>query len=107
MSSAIPPSSTTVDHDQAEIVPIEISVSIVATAWRAFSAAARWNGQPLQNTTGVASASDTHSQPENCAAGTIASTASGADSTAATSSRSRYGRVGSSSPSASRASEAW
>ena len=36
-------------------------------------AAARWNGQPAQSTTGVASASATHSQPSNCSGGTIAS----------------------------------
>ena len=42
---------------QAASVPIEMSVSIVAAPWRAFRSAARWNGQPAQETTGVASAS--------------------------------------------------
>ena len=69
----MPPTSTTTDHVQAASVPIEISVSIVAAPCRAFRSAARWNSSPLQNTTGVASASATHSQPVNCSGGTIAS----------------------------------
>ena len=44
-------------------------MSIVAAPWRAFSAAARWNGQPAQSTTGVASASASHSQPSSWSGG--------------------------------------
>ena len=47
--------SATTDQPQAESVPSEISVSIVAAAWRRFFQAAAWNGQPAQRTTGVAS----------------------------------------------------
>ena len=73
VSASIPASRTTADHVQAESVPSEISVSIVAARWRRLSAAARWNGQPPQNTTGVASASASHSQPRNWSGGAIAS----------------------------------
>ena len=59
-------------------MPIEISVSIVAARCRAFRSAARWNAEPAQKTTGVASASASHSQPSNWSGGTIASTTSGA-----------------------------
>ena len=57
--------TTVADHAQAASVPIEISVSIVAAPCRRLSAAARWKGQPAQSTTGVASASASHSQPGN------------------------------------------
>lgn len=43
---AVPKKRTTTDHAQAARVPIEISVSIVATPWRRFCQAARWKGQP-------------------------------------------------------------
>ena len=91
----MPATRTTVDHVQAASVPIEISVSIVAARCRAFRSAARWNPTPAQNTTGVASASATHSQPSNWSGGTIASAASGAVSSAATASRVRTARAGS------------
>ena len=47
--------SATTDQPHAASVPSEISVSIVAAAWRRFFHAATWNGQPAQSTTGVAS----------------------------------------------------
>ena len=52
---------------------MEMSVSIVAARWRAFSSAARWKPKPAQKTTGVASASASHSQPSNWSGGIIAS----------------------------------
>ena len=87
------PSSTTADHDQAANVPIEMSVSIVTAPWRALRAAARWNGQPPHHTTGVESASASHSQPSTCSGGTMARTTSGALRVAATTRRTSSGRV--------------
>ena len=89
VSASMPARRTTVDQPQAASVPIEMSVSIVTAAWRALRAAARWNGQPAQSTTGVARASATHSQPSNWSGGTIASSVSGAVSATATTSRRR------------------
>ena len=89
--------SATSDHAQAATVPSEISVSMVAAPCRAFRSAARWNPAPAPNTTGVASTRPSHSQPENCSAGSIAINASGSDNTTATISRIR----------ARRASSAW
>ena len=83
----MPPTSTTVDHAHAASVPIEISVSIVTARWRALRNAARWNGQPAQSTTGVASASAAHSQPSNWSGGTIAISVKGTVSATATTSR--------------------
>ena len=80
--SPVPSASATTDHAQAASVPIEISVSIVAAPWRAFSSAARWNGRPAQRTTGVASANDSHSQPGNWSGGSMSAT-SGAERSAA------------------------
>ena len=68
-------------------MPIEMSVSMVAAPCRRLVQAARWNGQPAQPTTGVASASDTHCQPSNCSAGTMASATTGTASSTATTSR--------------------
>ena len=82
-----PAESTTTDHVQAESVPRETSVSIVAAPWRALRNAARWNSKPLQKTAGVASTSETHSQPAKRAGGAIASTTSGIASPIATSRR--------------------
>ena len=65
---------------------MEMSVSIVTAPWRALTSAARWKSKPAQNTTGVASASASHSQPTNWRGVTIASTTSGEDSAAATTS---------------------
>ena len=77
VSASKPPISTTVDHVHAESVPSEISVSMFAAPWRALASAARWKPSPLQKTTGVASANASHSQPEKCERGTIASRTSG------------------------------
>ncbi len=63
MSASSTSTSAATDHPQAASVPIEISVSIVAAPWRAFSRAARWKPKPAQKTTGVASANASHSQP--------------------------------------------
>ena len=73
MSASSPARRTTADQPKAASVPIEISVSIVAVPCRALRSAARWNGQPAQTTTGVASASATHSHPSNWSGGTIES----------------------------------
>ena len=89
--SPVPSASATTDQPQAASVPIEISVSIVAARWRAFSSAARWNGRPAQRTTGVASANDSHSQPENWSGGSMSAT-SGAERSAATIESHRPGR---------------
>ena len=64
---------------------------MVAVAWRAFTAAARWNGQAPHVTTGVASSRASHCQYGNRTGGTIASSSSGAVSPAATSTRRRGG----------------
>ena len=87
IAASSPPSNTTVDHVQAASVPTDTSVSIVAAPCRAFSSAARWNCAPDQNTTGVASASETHSQPVNCSGGIIAISTSGAARTSAAAKR--------------------
>ena len=52
--------------------PTEISVSIVAAAWRRFVHAAVWNGHAPHVTTGAARVSDSHCQPSNCNAEIIA-----------------------------------
>ena len=78
---ASPRNSAYSDHSQAASVPSEISVSIVAVPWRRFAQAARWNGQPPQTTTGVASWSASHCQLSNCSAGIIESSSTGSAST--------------------------
>src|SRR6202167_6723841 len=62
---------------------------MVAAPCRAFTAAARWNGHAPHVTTGAASTSDSHVQPGNRAADTIASTVTGTARTTETTSRSR------------------
>ena len=85
----VAPERTTVDQSSAASVPIEISVSIVAAKWRAFSAAARWNGHPAHSTTGADSANASHSQPVTRPGGTTTKTTGAIDSSVATTSRSR------------------
>ncbi len=80
---------------------------MVATPWRAFAAAARWKGQPPYSTTGVANASDSHSQPGKRLAGSHARTTSGTEAATAPTSRSRYGRPGSSSTGDGAGTRAW
>ena len=58
-------------------MPTEMSVSIVAAAWRRLAQAARWNGQAPHVTTGAARVSESHCQPSNCSAGTMASAMTG------------------------------
>ena len=58
-------------------MPTQMSVSIVAAPWRRFFQAARWNGQPAQSTTGVASCRASHCQSSNWSAGTIESSQHG------------------------------
>ncbi len=66
--------SATTDQPYAASVPTLISVSIVAAPWRRFCQAARWNGQPPQRTTGVASCERRAiASSVNWKAGTIAS----------------------------------
>ena len=50
---------------------------MVVAPWRRLVQAARWKGQAPQTTTGVARTSETHCQPVNCSAGTIASSTTG------------------------------
>ena len=57
---------------------------MVAPPCLALLSAARWNGQPAHAQTGVARASATHSQPSNPSGGTIAISARGTVSAAAT-----------------------
>ena len=92
VSSSSPRKSTAADQPSAASVPIEMRVSIVAAPCRAFSAAARWNGQPAQSTTGAASASATHSHPSNMSGGTIETRASGTLSVTASNRRRRSAR---------------
>ena len=92
--------SATTDQPHAESVPSEISVSIVAAAWRRFFHAATWNGQPAHSTTGVASWSASHCQCVNWSAETIPISRVGRESTAAKTSRRRSAAVGSSSTAA-------
>lgn len=61
-SPAVPKKSATTDHSQADSVPTEMSVSIVAAPWRRLVHVARWKGQPAQKTTGVASTSEAKPQ---------------------------------------------
>ena len=89
MWPAVPNTSVYADHRNAASVPIDTSVSMVTAPWRRFTAAARWNGQAPQSTTGAASASETHCHCGNCSAGTIASAITGTARTALTMSRSR------------------
>ena len=84
-----PAASTTADQPQALIVPSEIRVSMPADPWRALRSAERWKPSPATNTTGVESASATHSQPENRSEGTIASRTTGTVRHAASASRRR------------------
>ena len=58
-------------------MPIDTRVSMVAAPCRAFTAAARWNGQAPQVTTGVVSARASHCQYRNCSGGTMASSRTG------------------------------
>ena len=69
---------------------------MVRPPWRRLTAAAPWNGQPPQSTTGVASTRETHCQAGNCSAGTMASTTTGTVCAAETTRRKRSGsrRVG-------------
>ena len=107
VSSSSPATRTTVDHAQAASVPMETSVSMVASRWRALRSAARWNPLPHHRTTGVASASATHSQPENWSGAIIASNVSGTVSAIATTRRSASGPVASSCRCPASAGLAW
>ena len=51
---AVPKNSAYTDHANADSVPTEINVSMVAAPCRRFVQAARWNGRPPQTTTGAA-----------------------------------------------------
>ncbi len=89
--------TTYADQPNAASTPIETSVSIVVAPWRRFTHVARWKGQAPHPTTGVDRAREAHSHPENCQAGTIASSTTGTASTALTSRRHSSGREPSSS----------
>ncbi len=62
-------------------------MSIVEARWRAFTAAARWNGHPAYSTTGTVSTSCSHGSSGT--PGTIESTSTASVRGAATSSRRR------------------
>ena len=94
----------TADQPQAASVPTEMSVSIVAVPWRRLSAAARWNCQPPQRTTGVASWSESHCHASNWSEGTITSSTTGSESAVVTSRRKRSAAAGSASAASARAS---
>jgi hypothetical protein len=78
------------------MVPIEMSVSIVAAPWRRLVQAALWNGHAPHTTTGAARVSDSHCQKVNCSAGIIAIAMTGTVKTAETISRCRRLRTWSS-----------
>ena len=61
--------------------PMLTSVSIVAAAWRALTAAARWKGQAPQATITVVRAKATHCHPGNCRMGNIEIATTGSAST--------------------------
>ncbi len=69
---AVPKNNAYSDHSSAAIVPIEISVSMVAAPCRRFVHAALWNGHAAHTMTGPARASESHCQEVNCSAGIIA-----------------------------------
>ena len=77
------------DQPNAASTPTLISVSIVAAPCRRFAHAAAWNGHAPHTTTGAARIRDSHCQLSNCNGATIASSSTGAVSTAETSSRRR------------------
>jgi hypothetical protein len=92
-ATASPRKSAQTDHANAAIVPSEMSVSMVAAAWRRFAHAALWNGQPPQVTTGAASAKHSHCQLSNCRRGIIDSARIGTVSTVQATRRSRRCRM--------------
>ena len=102
IDSAVSPaprkSRAATDHPHAASVPIEMRVSIVAARCRRLVQAFRWNGQPPQSTTGVASARLTHCHPSNCRAGTMASMSTGSERAAETNRRWRSCSCGSTAP---------
>ena len=59
---AVPKNSAYSDHRNAAVVPIEMSVSIVAVPCLRFAHAALWNGNAAHTMTGAASANDAHCQ---------------------------------------------
>src|SRR4051812_13119353 len=81
-SPASPRNSAHSDQANADSVPSEISVSIVAAAWRRLAHAAVWNGHAPQTTTGDASVSAIHCQLSNCSAPIIDISSTGSDSAA-------------------------
>src|SRR2546430_12475531 len=93
---AVPQNSAYMDQPNAAIVPIEISVSIVAVPCRRLAHAAWWNGHAPQTTTGAASVSDSHCQLVNCSAGIIAIAITGTVSTIEINNRRRSDAVASS-----------
>jgi hypothetical protein len=83
------------DQPKAAIVPIEMSVSMVAVPCRRLAHAAWWNGQAPHTTTGAASVSDSHCQLVNWRAGIIAMAITGTVSTSEINSRCRSAAAGS------------
>ena len=77
------------------MTPSETSVSMVEAPWRAFSAAARWNGHAAQATTGVVSTSSSQGAAPPSASpigGTMAISSTGTVSASETSARWRRAR---------------
>ena len=60
---------------------------MVASAWRRFLQAVRWNGHADHVATGVANTSATHCHARNCSAGIIETSSTGTPSTTAPISR--------------------
>lgn len=88
-SPAVPKNRAYSDHRNADRVPIETRVSIVAVRCLRLAQAAVWKGRPAHTTTGVARASEAHCQERNCRAGIIAIAMTGLARTAAVTSRFR------------------
>ena len=96
---ASPHTSAQMLHAVAAMTPTEMRVSMEAVRCLALSAATRWNGQAAHVTTGMLSAPAHHCQFVNCAAGTMDSTTTGTENTAATVRRRRSAARRSSRPS--------
>ena len=88
-SAALPHTNAHTDQPIAAMMPREMSVSIVVVRWRAFIAAARWNGPADHTTTGNENASAHHFHPSNCSAENIDIATTGIPATSDTVSRVR------------------
>ena len=106
LSPALVKNNAYVLHPNAANTPTDTNVSIDASAWRRFLAAARWNGQAAQVATGALIAKASHCQLRNWSADTIDSNSTGAPSTPATTRRRNNGSPAASAEAAAPASPA-